>query len=65
MRKLMAFALPFFLLSCTTNHYHDGKYKANVFNSTMTWVSEVQVDLDGNTLHVKHLSIVDGSIEEE
>lgn len=55
-------------LSCNliSNHTHDGQYKANVFNdATMSWVHAEIIDLDGNTMSVKSISIVDSSILSE
>jgi hypothetical protein len=56
-----------FLYSCKiSNHSHDGQYKSNVFNdATMSWIHTEIIELDGNTLSVKSISIIDGSILSE
>jgi hypothetical protein len=49
-----------------SNHSHDGKYKSNVFNdATLSWVHTEIIELDGNTMSVKSISIIDSSILSE
>ncbi len=62
MRKLFIFLAPLFLVSCSEgSHSHDGKYKAGVFNSSMTWVTNEEVELDGNVMYFRSSSIIDKS----
>jgi superfamily I DNA and RNA helicase len=61
--KPLHYLIPLILLSCTTNHSHDGKYKAAVFtNASLTWVNDQEIELEGNTMDIKALSVVDTTI---
>ena len=62
MRKLFILSATLFLISCSKgDHSHDGKYKASVFNASMTWVTNEEVKLDGNVMYFRSTSIGDNS----
>lgn len=65
MKIIVVVYLSLLLVSCSDNHFHDGIYKANVFNSNLTWVHEEQIELAGSTMHVTERSAIDNSIQAE
>jgi len=66
MRSLLLFFIPILLASCTGNHYHDGKYKANVFtDASLSWVRTEQIELDGNDMYYRSTSIIDNTVQSE
>lgn len=66
MKKILAILCISVQLSCTSNHQHDGKYKAAVFtNASMTWVNDEEIEFNGNDMIFKSMSITDGSLLSE
>lgn len=61
-RHLMIPLISFLLISCSENHYHDGKYKATVFNAAMTWVNDEEIEIKGNEMYLKSRSSFDNEV---
>jgi len=63
MKKLLLYFTLLFIVSCSSNNYHDGKYQDSVFtNASLTWVNKEQIELKGNEMYITTLSIIDNSI---
>jgi len=66
MKKLPIYCLLLFIASCSSNHYHDGKYKATIFtNANLTWVNDEEIELNGNEMHCTSFSVIDNKILRE
>jgi hypothetical protein len=66
MKRLIAYLLPLIAISCTNNHYHDGKYQASVFtDGSMSWVRNEEIELRGSDMYYRSLSLADNSILNE
>jgi hypothetical protein len=56
-KHTISFIVLSLLISCSGNHYHDGKYKATVFsNAAMTWVNDEEIEISGNEMYLKSKS---------
>jgi hypothetical protein len=54
------------VIACTENHFHDGGYKATIFtDGSMSWVNDEVIELDGNFITIKFISVVNKSILSE